>query len=228
MTEPNSAGLRYASPIPSGTTPLTSNARIPPPQIRMNMNTFSDTTAFFKAWLGDPSRIGSLVPSSAKLADLITRSVDTTGGPVLELGPGTGVFTRKLLERGTRQQDLTLVEFGADFAHALQQRFPDANVVCLDAGRLWHARSDFPLHIAAISGLPLLSIPPRNVFRILRSTFELLRPGSSLFQFTYGWRCPVPTEILTRLDLEAQRIGTVVRNFPPASVYRISRREGRK
>jgi hypothetical protein len=35
----------------------------------------------------------------------------------------------------------------------------------------------------------------------------------------------VPRPILDRLGLEAVRIGGTVRNLPPASVYRISRRE---
>ncbi|WP_246225692.1 class I SAM-dependent methyltransferase [Rhizobium daejeonense] len=185
---------------------------------------FSDTAAFFKEWMTDPARVGSLVPSSDRLSALITRHVDPAYGPVLELGPGTGVFTRMLIHRGVRQEDLTLVEFGHDFAASLKERFPAAKIICLDAGRLWHTRSDFPLHGAAVSGLPLLAMPRRKVFRIVRGAFALLDPSACLFQFTYGWRCPIPTVILDRLGLQAERVGTVVRNFPPASVYKVARR----
>ncbi len=77
---------------------------------------------------------------------------------------------------------------------------------------------------AAISGLPLLSMPASKVMRILEGTFRFLDDGGSLYQFTYGWRCPVHAKILDRLGLDAVRIGATMLNFPPAGVYRISRR----
>lgn len=187
-------------------------------------SSFKDTTVFFKEWMRDPARVGSLIPSSDRLSALITRHVELAHAPVLELGPGTGVFTRMLIRRGIRQQNLTLIEFSPEFAANLKERFPEARVICRDAGHLWKTRSDFILHGAAVSGLPLLSMPPAKVFRIVRGTFALLKPGAGLFQFTYGWRCPIPATVLDHLGLKAERVGTVVCNFPPASVYRITRR----
>lgn len=175
--------------------PLGSPDSISPPVARTQMTikqrqtaktSFTDTAAFFKEWMNDPTRVGSLIPSSDRLSALITRHIDPAHGPVLELGPGTGVFTRMLIQRGIRQQDLTLIEFGYEFAVNLKERFPAAGVICEDADCLWHRRSELPLHGAAISGLPLLSTPPRKVFRIVRGTFALLDPAASLYQFTYG------------------------------------------
>ena len=78
---------------------------------------------------------------------------------------------------------------------------------------------------AVISGLPLLSMSPRKIASILAGAFTYMRPGGAVYQFTYGPRCPVPRPILDRLGLKAVRIGGTVRNLPPASVYRISRRK---
>jgi phosphatidylethanolamine/phosphatidyl-N-methylethanolamine N-methyltransferase len=145
---------------------------------------------------------------------------------VLELGAGTGAFTRALLARGVQERDLTLVEYGSDFMRMLQSRFPEARVLWMDAAQL--ARYDlFPnaTVAAVISGLPLLTMPPRKVMSILSGAFTYLRPGGSFYQFTYGPRCPVPRPILDRLGLKARRIGGTVRNLPPASVYRITRRQ---
>ena len=74
-----------------------------------------------------------------------------------------------------------------------------------------------------ISGLPLLSMKPRQIMGILTGTFGYLRDNGAFYQFTYGPRCPVPSAILGRLGLRATRIGTTVRNMPPSSVYKIER-----
>jgi hypothetical protein len=67
---------------------------------------------------------------------------------------------------------------------------------------------------------------PVQIAAILSGAFSVLRSGGSFYQFTYGPRCPVPRSILDTLGLQATRIGGTVRNLPPASVYRISRRKG--
>jgi phospholipid N-methyltransferase len=78
---------------------------------------------------------------------------------------------------------------------------------------------------AVVSGLPLLSMPPRKVMSILSGAFSYIRPTGRFYQFTYGPRCPVPRPILDRLGLKATRVGGTVRNLPPAAVYRITRRQ---
>ncbi|WP_246088423.1 class I SAM-dependent methyltransferase [Phreatobacter stygius] len=188
--------------------------------------TCSDTFQFFRLWIANPLRVAAVAPSGATLARLMTQEISPDDGPVIELGPGTGVFTRTLLARGVRESDLTLVEYGSDFTRMLQLRFPRARVLWMDAGQL--ARFDLfsgaPVG-AVVSGLPLLSMSPRKVTSILQGAFSYVRPGGAFYQFTYGPRCPVPRPILDRLGLKATRVGHTVRNLPPAAVYRIVRRQ---
>ncbi|MGY3544806.1 MULTISPECIES: class I SAM-dependent methyltransferase [unclassified Bradyrhizobium] len=186
----------------------------------------SNTFLFFKALASNPLMVGAIAPSGPVLADLITREVDPSDGPVLELGPGTGIFTEALLARGVRQTDLTLIESGSDFARVLRLRFPEARVLRMDAARLGVSRllGNAPLG-CAISGLPLLNMSARKVTAILIGVFSLLRNGGALYQFTYGVRCPVPRRLLDRLGLKASLHGRVLRNFPPAQVYKIVRRK---
>ncbi|MDX8521558.1 class I SAM-dependent methyltransferase [Mesorhizobium dulcispinae] len=184
----------------------------------------NDALSFFMAWTLAPFRIGSVTPSSPSLAALITREIGPETGPVLELGPGTGPFTRALLERGVQERDLTLVEADPDFASLLTRRFPAARVVEMDAAGLRHlSLFDGPHAGAAVSGLPFRLISPRKSSAILEGVFANLRPGAALYQFTFGRRCPFDQTVLDRLDLEAVRIGSTFRNFPPATVYRVSR-----
>lgn len=184
-----------------------------------------DFLSFFLAWMSAPRRVGAIAPSSAALAELITREITTSSGPILELGPGTGAFTYQLLKRGVRQQNLTLVESGSDFLQLLQMRFPGARVLWMDAARLGSERLFEGAPVGAVvSGLPLLNMSTRRVVSILSGAFGYLRPGGAFYQFTYGLKCPVPRPVLDRLGLKAQLLDRVIINMPPAAVYRLTRR----
>lgn len=188
----------------------------------------SDILTFLRSWAAEPLRVGAIAPSGGALADLITRDIGPHTGPVIELGPGTGVFTAKLLARGVAEENLTLVEYGSDFARLLQLRFPGARVMWMDAARLKTIAFETQQPIGAIvSGLPLLSLSPRKVIAILDGAFHHLRAGGAFYQFTYGPRCPVPRPILDRLGLRATLMGRALLNVPPATAYRITRRAAR-
>jgi phosphatidylethanolamine/phosphatidyl-N-methylethanolamine N-methyltransferase len=180
---------------------------------------------FVRAWVRAPLEVGAVLPSGKALSRLITREIGPDTGRVIELGPGTGVFTRALLARGVRGSDLTLVEANPDFARLLRLQFPEVSVVCTDARAL--ARSGLnrePLAGAVVSGLPLLNMSTRCVMSILAGSFACLRHGGRFYQFTYGLTCPVRRPLLDRLGLDAVRLGRTFRNFPPAAVYVLSRR----
>ncbi|MDU0361370.1 methyltransferase domain-containing protein [Rhizobium sp. 25PS6] len=183
-----------------------------------------DRRRFLLAWLRAPLRIASITPSCPRLAGLMTKEISTLTGPVLELGPGTGVFTAALLERGIAERDLTLVEYERDFATLLQGRFPDARVLWVDVRQMWKTALSGSFFGGVVSGLPLLAMRPEDARTLLEGCFSNLRPHGAFYQFTYGPKCPVPVEILDSLDLVATRIGWTLRNIPPAAVYRISRR----
>ncbi|EJN12551.1 phospholipid N-methyltransferase [Bradyrhizobium sp. YR681] len=185
----------------------------------------NDFLSFFLSWLSSPRRVGAIAPSGAALADLITREISATTGPILELGPGTGAFTYKLLKRGVRPQDLTLIEYGSDFMKLLQMRFPGARVLWMDAARLTTERLYDGAPVGAVvSGLPLLNMPKRKVISIVSGAFSYVRPGGAFYQFTYGMSCPIPRRVLDRLGLRAALVDRAFLNVPPAAVYRLTRR----
>lgn len=185
----------------------------------------TDVFPFFCALLADPRRVGAVVPSGPALARAITREISPSSAPVVELGPGTGAFTERLIARGVPEDRLALVEYGPDFARLLEERYPHARVLRMDATRLRHVDLfEDEKAGAVVSGLPLLSLSPREVIAILRGAFHHLRDDGAFYQFTYGPRCPVPSAILNRLGLRASRIGRAIINVPPAGVYRITRR----
>ncbi|MFP5077753.1 class I SAM-dependent methyltransferase [Rhizobium sp. YIM 134829] len=183
----------------------------------------TDALVFFKAWLAAPLQVASVTPSGRALSLLITQEISPETGTVIELGPGTGVFTEALLDRGVQEEDLVLIESGAAFAEELTLRFPAARTMLMDAARVREVEMGGTVG-AVVSGLPLLSMPPRKVLAILDGAFAHLGQHGAFYQFTYGPRCPVPRPLLDRLGLKATLIGRTCANLPPAAVYRIRRR----
>jgi phospholipid N-methyltransferase len=192
-------------------------------------NKTADALLFFRAWLSAPLRVASVTPSGRALSSLMTAEISAKTGTVIELGPGTGVFTQALLQQGVAEENLVLIEYGADFASQLSLRFPTAKTIQMDAAKLSKLPLQAPAPVGAVvSGLPLLSMPTRKVHAILEGAFSHLRPNGAFYQFTYGPRCPIARPLLDRLGLKAKYIGYTLANIPPAAVYRISRRRPRR
>jgi phospholipid N-methyltransferase len=191
----------------------------------LSISTVVEAFDWFRAWISDPLHVGAIVPSGRALADLITSEISPATGRVIELGAGTGAFTRALLERGVAEDDLALVDDGLDFTRLLEFRFPRALILRMDAARLKDVDPFDGRGVGAVvSGLPLLSMPPKKVITILEGAFRQLRDDGAFYQFTYGPRCPVKRTLLDRLGLKATRVGRTMANLPPAAVYRIRRR----
>ena len=184
-----------------------------------------DFLPFLRAWLSNPLRVAAIAPSGPGLSRAITAEIDPSSMPVIEFGPGTGVFTQALLDAGVTPNRLVLVEAGADFAELLRHRFPGVRIVEANAASLRGVELFGAGQVGAVvSGLPLLSMTPRHVLSILKTAFSELRPGGAMYQFTYGYRCPVSDAMLNRLGLKSTRTATIFVNAPPASVYRIERK----
>lgn len=180
---------------------------------------------FYRAFRANPKGIGAIAPSSEALALAITCDIDATTGPVIELGAGTGVFTRMLARRGVAPRDLALVEMDAQFSVGLVRDFPFAEHYPIDACTLdQHDLFGGRAAGAIVCGLPLLNMPLRQQLGIVRAAFSHLRDGGACYLFTYGWRCPVNRQVLERMGVRARKIDLVWRNVPPAHVWKLTRR----
>ena len=180
--------------------------------------------SFLREWASDPLRVAAIAPSGRSLARIITCEVGAETGPIIELGPGTGVFTQALLDRGVPPENLALVELSAAFSQRLRRKFPDVQVFEQSAADL-DAIDPFDGKPAGavISGLGLLAMPEDVVSAILEGAFNHLAPGAALYQFTYAFKCPVPPGVMASHGLQFECIGRTLRNLPPASVYKITK-----
>jgi phosphatidylethanolamine/phosphatidyl-N-methylethanolamine N-methyltransferase len=165
-----------------------------------------------------PGRIGAVSPSSGALARAMTRDLSPDSGSVVELGGGTGKITEAILARGVRPENLTVLETNPIFANLLRERFPAIQVLELDARKVGDAPMEDVHRI--ISGLPMLAIPTSAQRQIVEGAFRLMQPGGVFVQFTYGWRPPLERTTLKSLGLVWAVSPWVLRNVPPAQVYR--------
>lgn len=181
-----------------------------------------DEVRFLKSWFDKPLMIGAVAPSSPQLARLMASHVDPAApGMVVELGPGTGVVTHALIERGIDAERIASIEYNSDFCTLLRQRYPRVHFVHGDAYRMRHSIEgligDRPRPLAAVvSSLPLFTRPLPERVRLLEEAFDLMVPGAPFIQFSYALVPPVP-QGAGRFVFE--RTGWVVRNLPPARVW---------
>ena len=179
----------------------------------------SNTALFFRRWLANPLQMGSVVPSSPSLcrriAALVRRAPDEA---VLELGAGTGVVSRALLQAGVPPERLLVVEIVPEMAEHLRRSLPGANVVCGDAFDLvaalpqqWRGRIG-----TAICGIPLVLLPIEEQRRFIASV-DAVAPGRGFLLYTYCITSPLPHR---KLALAARREAWTPWNLPPASVWR--------
>lgn len=182
---------------------------------------YKDFTQFIVQGLKPGSNLKAVAPSSESLAAEMVRHLDYRGGRVLELGPGTGVFTRALIAAGVPESHLDLLEMNEDFCTLLEKRFPEARIHKASAARI----PDLELGVLdeVTSGLPILSFGHTTRYRILHGVFASLRPGGRYTQFTYGRKPPYPPAMLERLNLAWEKSDRVWNNLPPATVYRFYR-----
>lgn len=184
---------------------------------------------FFRQWLRRPLDIAAVVPSSRFLARRIVRALPGGTRRVMELGAGTGIFTRALLAGGVRPEDLLAIEYNPALHDYLSRSLPGVRIIQADARALALSRdvvafaAEAPVDVV-VSGLGLLAMGRSTQRAILDGVFDLMRPGGQLIQFTYGPKVPVAPDVMTALDLVGERVGFTLLNLPPASVYRITRR----
>ena len=143
---------------------------------------------------------------------------------VIELGAGTGVFTKLLVARGTPLDEIIVVELNPAMAEKLTLDFPSVRVINGDASQLREIIERAPNFTpgqvdAVVSGLGFLNMPGAIVQSIVAAAFEVLAPGAPFVQFTYGPKSPIASPIVRALHLKVRRASFTLRNFPPASVY---------
>lgn len=180
---------------------------------------FDEEIRFFKGWQRDKKGVGALLPTSSVTARRMASVVDTSSGlPVLELGAGTGVITKAILERGVKPQDLVSIEYAPHFCDLLRKRFAAVDIRNGDVFELdtvLEDRRDQKFD-AVISAVPMLSFPLEQRIALMKDLLSRIPRGRPVVQITHGPMSPLPAMpdvyMIAHFDF-------VMRNLPPAQLW---------
>lgn len=184
------------------------------------------TLFFLKQYLRNPFGTGAVAPSGPQLAKLMVAIIAPQPSEIIvELGPGTGSFTRELLAQGVDPANLILVEFNTEFIKFLKGEFPTLRIVegaAQDLPQLLKALGQASVK-KIISGIPLRSMKPSDCRQIARSVAAVLEPGGLFVQFSYFKASPVPKEVAAETGLSGECMGSAMNNVPPAFIWRYTK-----
>ena len=187
-----------------------------------------DRAKFLAAFVKRPFDTGSITPSSAQLAEAMIEGMGLAeADTVVELGPGTGVFTKRIQEQLKPEARLLCFEINQEMAEALRRNFPRIQVVNDSIESLAHHLKEAGRDSvdAAISGLPWAAFSPDRQRRLLDATVKCMKPGARFATFAYShaaWTPPARKfrELLDQCFIRVETSQVVWRNVPPAFVYR--------
>ncbi|EJR11948.1 class I SAM-dependent methyltransferase [Bacillus cereus] len=175
---------------------------------------------FLSEFIKNPKNTGAIAPSSKILA---TKMVDTinfeTAKCIVELGPGTGVFTKEIIKRKKKETVFILIEINELFFKQLERKFKDEQNVIIIHGSAEEIKKHMKeLNIECIdyvlSGLPFTSLPKEVSVRILSNVMELIHDNGKFITFQYSL---LKKGVIQRFFPEIT-LKKVWLNFPPAYV----------
>jgi phosphatidylethanolamine/phosphatidyl-N-methylethanolamine N-methyltransferase len=176
----------------------------------------SDVALFLKETFRRPGEVVAIAPSSQAVARKMTEGLEKVTGPVVEIGPGTGSFTREILARGVAPSRLTLLETNENFCAALRERFPGVTVLNRPAQD--NRRIGLTGIGAVISGVPVLA-RPQIQREVVGRALDVMAPTGMFTQITYSPRAPISGPMQAELGIKAHWRGMVWANLPPAHVF---------
>lgn len=139
-----------------------------------------DTTLFILQFLRHPQDIGSVAPSSKALAESMTRFVTTnteTPKLYLEVGAGTGAFTKAIIKKLRPKDKLDIVEINPKFCERLQKKYADRSNVMIHNGSILDWKPEY-LYDGIISSLPFNVFNACFVSRILTQFANVAKAGA--------------------------------------------------
>ena len=187
-----------------------------------------DRVRFFSAFVRRPFDTGSITPSSAHLAEAMVEDMGLPDADtVVELGPGTGVFTRVIEKQLRPEARFLSFEINPDMAAELKRRFPRVHIVNDSVENIRQHLMSAGRHDvdSAISGLPWAAFSPDRQETLLDATVQALKPGGRFATFAYSHAAWLPPgrrfrELLESRFKHVETSKVVWRNTPPAFVYR--------
>lgn len=178
-------------------------------------------TKFLSEFFKRNSKVGSITPSSRFLAKKMLDSISFKEDTIIaEFGPGTGVFTKQIVEKMSSNSKLYVFELNSGFLQVLKNEIKtekDVKFICDSAGKLKdYLQKDGITHVDYIvSSLPLSLFSIDNRKNIIQDAYDTIREGGKMTQFQYTEQC----KNLFVEQFKNVKVKFTPFNIPPAFVY---------
>lgn len=180
----------------------------------------SEKESFIKHFWKEKKMVGAMAPSSRFLAKKMLKHVDFENARVLvELGPGTGVFTEEIIKSMNPEAILLVFELNEAFSKQLVKRFTDKRVHIIhdsaDQMEKYLAKYELEKADAVISSLPLANFPGELRTSVLSASHNALKDNGTYIQFQYS----LQSKKYIKRFFKDISLNFALFNFPPAFVY---------
>ena len=149
---------------------------------------------------------------------------------VLEYGPGTGVFTNRILECMPADARFVAIELNSKLAEIFRQRHPDLTLVEDSVANIGAICERLKLGKVdcIVCGLPWASFPESLQTRILDQMMTVMSPHGQFVTFAYLQGLLLPpgrrfAALLPKYFTQVAKSRIVWLNLPPAFVYQCKR-----
>ncbi|MGM0845107.1 MAG: class I SAM-dependent methyltransferase [Bacillota bacterium] len=181
--------------------------------------------SFLYQYIFHPKTVGAIIPSSSCLGDKMVEQINFDGADyIVEYGPGTGVFTEKLIKKRNPHTIIMLVESNSEFCSILEERFKlEKNLYIVNGSAenigLYLMKYQIPYADYVISGLPFASLPEHVSFNILSETRKILNKEGKFITFQYTtFKKAFIEQFFDKIEVKKE-----LRNVPPAFVFNCSK-----
>lgn len=164
--------------------------------------------------------VGSFFPSSPILASKIVKHIEFKKSKlIVEVGPGTGVFTKKILKKLNKDAVFIAFELNEKFYQKLKNEINDPRFVLINGSaedlesylfKYGHSEVDY-----LISSIPLSNFKGKKIVALLHSFRNLIGKKGTFIQFQYSFN---------QKRLFHKMFSNVIMDFtqfniPPAFIY---------
>ena len=181
---------------------------------------FTERLLFLRAFGTHPRQVGAVLPTSRRaVRDMLDMADLSSADLVVELGAGTGVYTREILARVSANARVVAFERDPRLAHLLTERWQDPRleVRCDSAENLGDYLNGGKADVI-VSGLPFTSLEAGVRRRILDQLVQAVAPDGVALVLQYS---PFIQPELRRLFPSVKRRVSLL-NVPPAVLFACS------
>lgn len=175
---------------------------------------------FIKEFIKEPKFIGAIAPSGKELSNKMIEDIDFKSCDcIVEYGPGTGVFTEKIMARKREDTVFLVFETNYEFYKSLNDTYghkKNVKIINDSAENIKFYLEELNIESIdyIVSGLPFTSLPKEVSKAILKASIEVLKDKGYLITFQYS----LAKKKFFNEYFNDMRIKRSLINLPPAYV----------